>query len=75
MAMVAWLAWHLNSKFTGIKLDLLHLLKDHEVQDQTRHLENLERFTNLAVGQARLGLLNGYHRPHGEEENIREGEA
>lgn len=63
MAMVAWLAWHLNSKFHKIENDLKTLVATHENQDQQRHLENLERFSDLSVGQARLGLLNGHHAP------------
>lgn len=61
LGMVAWLAWHLNGKFFKIENDLKNLVATHELKDQLRHVENIERFAELTIGQARLGLLNGYH--------------
>jgi len=65
--MVAWLAWHLNGKFNKIENDLRNLVIQHENQDQQRHLENIERFNKLEIGQAKLGLFNGYHAPKEED--------
>lgn len=67
MAMVAWLAWHLNGKFHKIEKDLNNLVDHHELKDQTRHLENLERFTKLEVGQARMEH-NGHYTHHDKKE-------
>lgn len=66
MAMVAWLAWHLNSKFAKIDRDVQRLLDDHEDKDQLRHEANLIRFEKISVALARLGLANGVY---GKEEN------
>jgi hypothetical protein len=57
------LGWWLKGQFSLIRRELHESLDKHELLDQTRHLENLNRFTRLEVGQARLGLMNGYHAP------------
>lgn len=67
MAMVGWLAWHLNGKFSKIDNDVQKLLDSHEDKDQLRHEANLVRFEKISVALARLGLTNGIY---GKEKTI-----
>lgn len=67
MAMVGWLAWHLNGKFNKIDLDVKKLLDTHEDKDQFRHEANLLRFERISVALARLGLTDG---SYGKEKTI-----
>lgn len=68
LALVAYVAYQINGKFNKIKSDLENLLDSHEIKDQTRHLENLSRFTHIEVGQARMENNGKYDRFYTKKE-------
>jgi len=60
---VAALGWWLSGRFRAIEKAYTAALATHEVQDQTRHEENLDRFSEINVRLARMG--NGsYEQAH-----------
>mgnify|MGYP001609687870 CR=1 FL=1 len=56
---VAGLGWWLRGEFRKVEKGQGAILDAHEAKDQERHEENLERFTQLKIGLARLGYRNG----------------
>jgi hypothetical protein len=46
-AAVACLGWWLSGKFQDVKDDARKNLTEHEIKDQCRHEENIQRFTRL----------------------------
>jgi hypothetical protein len=48
------LTWWLGKQFTAVKETYASALQAHEAQDEKRHVENLERFSNINVALARI---------------------
>jgi hypothetical protein len=53
-AAVACLGWWLSGKFQEVKDDAQAMLKSHELRDNKRHEDNLNRFNAIEVQLAGL---------------------
>jgi hypothetical protein len=53
-AAVATLGWWLSGRFRSVEEHNQATMKNHEILDQTRHEENLNRFSDINVKLARL---------------------
>jgi membrane protein YqaA with SNARE-associated domain len=53
------LGWWLSGRFREAENNQLVQLNHHEMRDQKRHEENLERFRHISIALARLGYTDG----------------
>ena len=56
---VGCLGWWLSGRFRAIEVAYKDSLDAHEVKDQSRHEENLDRFNKINIALTRMGYKNG----------------
>lgn len=62
---VVTLGWWLRGQFSEVKDAAIANLAQHEIKDQERHLQNLDRFASINVAIASMGYRkNGSYPRH-----------
>lgn len=67
IAMIVRGVYWLHREFAAIKAEFNKILDDHEIKDQERHEDNLQRFTRLETL-----VINGHKEKPSEEWNTRQ---